>query len=120
MNKTPLVCIRCITYNHAPYIEDAMNGFCMQQTTFPYVAVIIDDASTDGEPEVIKAYLDKHFDMQHAHIWENNDAHFMEAQHKENYSYLEGRPFGAIRQNWLLTFRLTRLFCQRRHKTSFA
>lgn len=36
--------IRCFAYNHAPYIEDAMNGFCMQQTTFPYVAVIIDDA----------------------------------------------------------------------------
>ena len=58
-----LVCARCFTYNHAPYIEDAMNGFCMQQTHFPYVCVIVDDASTDGESEVIKNYLQTHFDL---------------------------------------------------------
>lgn len=81
MNK---VCIRCITYNHAPYIEDAMNGFCMQQTTFPFVAIIVDDASPDGEPEIIKAYLNIHFDMQNARQWETDDAHFIEVRHKEN------------------------------------
>lgn len=65
-NKTPSsykVFINSITYNHAPYIEETMNGFCMQQTTFPFVAVIIDDASSDGEPEVINHYLQKHFDL---------------------------------------------------------
>lgn len=44
------VLINCMTYNHAPYITDTMNGFCMQKTDFPYVAIIVDDASTDGEP----------------------------------------------------------------------
>ena len=78
------VSIRCMTYNHAPYIVDAMNGFCMQQTTFPFVAVIVDDASTDGEPEVIKSYLNKHFDMANARQWETDDAVFVEARHKEN------------------------------------
>ena len=43
------VCIDCITFNHAPYIVDAMNGFCMQKTNFPFVAVIIDDARTELE-----------------------------------------------------------------------
>lgn len=86
MNPYPefLVRIDCITYNHAPYIEDAMNGFCMQQTTFPFVATIIDDASTDGEPEVIKSYLNTHFDMANARQWETDDAVFIEACHKEN------------------------------------
>lgn len=83
-NKEIKVSIECMTYNHAPYIEDAMNGFCMQQTDFTFVAVIIDDASTDGEPEVIKAYLNDHFDMQHARQWETNDAYFIEARHNEN------------------------------------
>ena len=83
-NKEMKVAIRCMTYNHAPYIEDAMNGFCMQQTTFPFVAVIVDDASTDGEPEVIKAYLNHYFDLQHARTWETDNAHFIEAQHNEN------------------------------------
>lgn len=56
--------IQCMTYNQAPYIEDAMNGFCMQQTDFPFLAVVVDDASTDGEPEVIKKYLAEHFDNE--------------------------------------------------------
>jgi glycosyltransferase involved in cell wall biosynthesis len=84
MNKIPIVAISCQTYNHAPYIEDAMNGFCMQETTFPYVVVIIDDASTDGEQDVIKNYLKEHFDMSNAHEWETNDAQFIDAQHREN------------------------------------
>ena len=40
--------ISCSTFNHVGYIKDAMNGFAMQQTQFPFVAVIMDDASTDG------------------------------------------------------------------------
>lgn len=83
-NSELKVGIICWTYNHASYIEDTMNGFCMQQTKFPFVAVIIDDASTDNEPEVIKAYLNAHFDMQNARIWETDDAQFIEACHKEN------------------------------------
>lgn len=76
-----------MTYNHAPYIEDAMNCFCMQQTTFPFVAIIVDDASTDGEQEVIRRYLDTHFDFSEdgvARQWETDDAHFIYAQHLEN------------------------------------
>ena len=84
MEQKPLVAIRCMTYNHAPYIEDAMRGFCMQQTSFPFVAIIVDDASTDGEPEVILKYLDAHFDMPNARRWETADALFVEARHKEN------------------------------------
>lgn len=56
----------CITYNQAQFIEDTMNGFIMQQTDFPFVCTIIDDASTDGEQDVIKAFLNSHFDMADA------------------------------------------------------
>ena len=42
------VCVRCFTFNQAKYIEDTMNGFVMQQTDFPFVCCIVDDASTDG------------------------------------------------------------------------
>lgn len=51
------VCIHCMTYNHKPYILDALRGFAMQQTKFPYVAIVMDDASTDGEPEVLRQYI---------------------------------------------------------------
>ena len=59
-----MVRVNCITYNHAPYIIEAMNGFSKQQTDFPFVCTIIDDASTDGEPEVIYQYLQKNFDLE--------------------------------------------------------
>lgn len=51
------VATRCFTYNHAPYITEALRGFAMQVTNFPSVYIIVDDASTDGEPEVIRAWV---------------------------------------------------------------
>lgn len=57
------VCVRCMTYNQSKYIEDAMNGFTIQQTDFPFVCCIVDDASTNGEQLVIKNYLKKYFDF---------------------------------------------------------
>ena len=79
-----LVYIQSITYNHAPYINDTLNGFCVQQTSFPFIAVIIDDASTDGEQDIIKDYLTQHFDVENGDEWETEDAYFICAQHKSN------------------------------------
>lgn len=58
-----MVCVRCMTYNQSLYIVDALNGFTMQKTNFPFVCTIIDDASTDGEPEIIRQYLNENFDI---------------------------------------------------------
>lgn len=82
-----LVCVRCFTFNHAPYIKDAMDGFCMQQTSFAYVCVVVDDASTDGEQEVIKAYMTQHFKMDDKNVVRNveTDDYVMTfAQNKAN------------------------------------
>ncbi len=76
--------ILCQTFNHARYIEETMNGFCMQKTDFPFVAIIIDDASTDGEPNVIRNYLENHFDMANARYDENDDAKTTFAIHRTN------------------------------------
>ena len=77
-----MVCTKCMTFNHHAYIEDAMNGFCMQETNFPFVCVIIDDASTDGEQEVIKKYFDLHFDQ--SETAETEDYIMTFGQHKTN------------------------------------
>ena len=77
----------CLTYNHSHYIEDAMNGFCIQQTNFPFVCAIIDDASTDGEQDVIKNYLNKHFDLENQLVvrkYDTNDYKLIYARHKTN------------------------------------
>ena len=82
-----LVRVSCMTYNHAPYIVDAMNGFTMQQTSFPFVCIIVDDASTDGEPEVISNYMLENFDLADKKIAieeETDDYRLMFARHKSN------------------------------------
>lgn len=87
VTKDFLVCVRCFTFNHAPYIEDAMNGFCLQQTSFPYVCVIVDDASTDGEQEVINNYIQHNFELADEIVVrkeETDDYYFTFAQHKTN------------------------------------
>lgn len=78
-----MVCTSCMTYNHAPYIVDAMNGFTMQETTFPVYYLITDDASTDGEPEVIKQYLADHFQSPYR-IEETDDYNLICANHNTN------------------------------------
>lgn len=81
------VCTRCFTYNHASYIVDAMNGFTMQETTFPVITLVVDDASTDGEPEVIRQYLHDNFDLEDKNVVRNeetDDYVLCFARHKTN------------------------------------
>lgn len=50
----PLVSILCITYNHEKYIEECLEGFLMQETTFPVEIIVHDDASTDNTPRILR------------------------------------------------------------------
>lgn len=59
----PLVVINCVTYNHEPYIRDALDGFVMQKTNFSFVAIVHDDASTDGTAAIVREYADKYPDI---------------------------------------------------------
>ena len=70
-----MVQVSCRTFNHANYITDAMNGFTIQQTNFPYVCTIVDDASTDGEQEVIRQYLQEHFDLEDKSVVRNEETY---------------------------------------------
>lgn len=54
--EKPLVSISCITFNHAAYIGQCLDGIMMQKTDFPFEVLIHDDASTDGTTEIIKEY----------------------------------------------------------------
>lgn len=55
-----LVSISCITYNHAPYIRECLDGFLMQKTSFGIEVLIHDDASNDGTIEIINEYEKKY------------------------------------------------------------
>ena len=60
--ETPLVSICSITYNHAPFIRQCLDGFLMQQCNFPIEIIINDDCSTDGTTEIIREYAEKYPD----------------------------------------------------------
>lgn len=111
-----IVSVCCYTYNQSAYITDAMNGFAMQQTNFPFVAVIVDDASTDGEQDVIRSYIDECFNHSEEtgfRQWETEEAHWTFARHKENDNchfvtvflkrnlYKESEKKKAIINEWL-------------------
>lgn len=55
-----IVAIKCLVYNHEPYLRDCLEGFVMQQTNFPFVAIVHDDASTDGSAAIIREYEEKY------------------------------------------------------------
>ena len=102
----------CYTFNQASYIKDTMDGFCMQKTDFPFIAIIVDDASSDGEQNVINQYLANNFDMSKAQYDENDDAFIIFAIHKNNSNchflvillkynfYSLGKPKNPMYKGW--------------------
>jgi glycosyltransferase involved in cell wall biosynthesis len=45
-----------LSYNHAPFIRQALESFIAQKTNFDYQIIIADDESTDGTVEIIREY----------------------------------------------------------------
>lgn len=67
----PLVTVCCSTYNHVEFIKQALDGFVMQQTTFPFEIIISDDASSDGTSDILREYANK-YDNIHLILNEKN------------------------------------------------
>lgn len=83
-DNKPLVAIHCLVYNHEPYLRDCFEGFVMQQTNFPFVAIVHDDASTDNSASIIREY-----EVKYPHI-------FKPIYQRENLYKKAG--FGAINE----------------------
>ena len=58
--SVPMASIRCIAYNQECFIADALDGFLMQETDFPFEIIVHDDASTDKTADVIRSYEKKY------------------------------------------------------------
>jgi len=56
----PLVSVTVITYNHIPFIAQAIEGVLQQETTFPFELVIGEDCSTDGTRGIVCEYQKKY------------------------------------------------------------
>jgi len=49
----PKISVCVVTYNHEPYIAQALDGALTQETTFPVEIVVGEDCSTDGTREIV-------------------------------------------------------------------
>lgn len=51
-----VVSVICNTFNHGPYVREALDGFVRQKTKFKYEVLVHDDASTDNTAKIIHEY----------------------------------------------------------------
>ena len=61
--NAPLVSVKMITFNHAPFIAQAIEGVLRQKTKFPFELVIGEDCSIDGTREIAYRYQEKYPDI---------------------------------------------------------
>lgn len=59
-DTSPLVSVWMITYNHEPYISQAIESILEQKTNFEFELVIGEDHSTDKTAEIIRLFEEKH------------------------------------------------------------
>ena len=70
--KHPIVSVHMITYNHEPYIRQAIEGVMMQRTNFEFELVIGEDASQDKTREICFEYQKKYPDKIRVLWWHEN------------------------------------------------
>lgn len=70
MNK-PLVTVMCLCYNHAPFLEEALDS--VYQQSYPNLQVIlIDNNSEDNSPEILTKYYNKYSEISHLVLNQEN------------------------------------------------
>ena len=67
-----LVSIICTNYNKGEWIRDAIESFLKQKTDFAYEVIVIDDASADDSPSIIREYAAKYPDKIRAYYNNKN------------------------------------------------
>lgn len=58
-----MVTVVCVTFNHADYIRDALEGFVAQQAPWRIEVLVHDDASTDGTADIVREYERRYPDL---------------------------------------------------------
>lgn len=101
-NIVPKVSIQVLAYNHEHFIRQCLEGIVMQNTNFPFVAIVHDDASTDGTASVIKEYATRYPDIikpifETENVYQRNpgdiDRIMAEHSHGEYIGFCEGDDY---------------------------
>lgn len=73
-----MVSVMCSTYNQIKYIRTCLDSLVSQKTNFKYEIIVKDDASTDGQQEILKEYYEKYPDKIRLLLLEEN--HFQQGK----------------------------------------
>lgn len=60
------------TYNHKPYIAQAMESVLSQETNFTFEYIVGEDCSTDGTRDIVAAYQRRYPDIVRANLRQHN------------------------------------------------
>lgn len=81
----PLVSVVIITYNHAPFIAQAIQSVLQQKTSFPIEILIGEDGSNDGTRQIVCEFVSRYPRVVAAILRERQDV-----------VYINGKPSGAF------------------------
>jgi glycosyltransferase involved in cell wall biosynthesis len=88
-NVIASVCL--ITYNHAPYISQAIESVLSQEASFPYEICIGEDDSTDGTREICLEYAKKYPDKIRLFLRKEEDKIYINGEKTGKYNFIETR-----------------------------
>lgn len=74
------VSVSLITYNHAPFIRQAIESVLMQETDFDFELLIGEDDSRDGTREIVREYVAKYPDRIRVFFHDRKDVLFIDGQ----------------------------------------
>jgi|GEM_PF-5309525 len=89
--KLPLISVLVLTYRHAKFIRQCLDGIFAQQTDFPFEVVIGDDGSDDGTSEICREYQRRYPDQVRLFVYDRT---------ADRSAY----PGGPGRYNFMQTF----------------
>jgi glycosyltransferase involved in cell wall biosynthesis len=71
-NQPVRVSVVMLTYNHEPYIRQAIESVLMQHTTFAYELLVSDDRSSDRTPKIVKELEERYPETIRALVRDRN------------------------------------------------
>lgn len=78
------VLVKTLTFNQSRFVQETLNGIAAQITDFPFVNVVLEDHSTDGEQEVIQSWMSRECNMSLAEYHDVSTAEVVIVPHKSN------------------------------------
>ncbi len=96
---TPLISVCIMTYQHAKYIRECLEGALLQKTNFPVEIIIGEDGSNDGTREICIEYAEKNPDRIRLFPRSRNDVITINGKKTGRFNFMQ--TFKAARGKYI-------------------